>query len=600
MASWQAKRRIGDVTIFLNWDGKKDGTGGYEGYASTGMDGFTAPNGENLIDYFFNKSERWPSKSWAHKNGVTFFPFAHMYPSVIDRRANYKSKKEFDSAARSVIAALRTISEGGTWWLWSAHQDFGQKEAKILVKAAGHFDIDVFDNPMVKDNPDNPGDGLTIHMYYSDGPAYWLLGHLEEFSSFNRANRKLNEWFDASRGRGSVGFAVYIDGDLVYKGTYDLAVAPADLKRQINLYLETLDTPDAVILLNALASQNPKRKLGYIDPDTGARMSRRLYDEGYYHRSGVSDMSAPVVEQQPTIDDINRALISGTIGIGTSGMVTEASSGGVGDIGPRRARHGVPQVATDEDLASRLSAARLQEISTSHDLDLGGYEYVNVRDDWVPFLRSREIGFVAEIDADVFAGEVMGSARDFFGHNIHSMSLPIILFTPSGHFAGNANWPEMLPGGHDEFFDDNYNGKYKLVDHGVLNEYEHDCICVGDPDSVSAARCHRCGGRGYLTHEGGDWALYDFVENIEILNERYGRPEGPNADWINPTWFIGPGPDGDGGLYIQENYEPDSFSLIHRTVGEEDEWDDDIFIRGTLENVLEFVGDLLNQVEGED
>jgi len=458
----------------------------------------------------------------------------------------------------------------------------------------------------------NPGPGLVIHMYYAEGEAYWLLAHLEEFSSFERANRQLDEWSAIGRNHGAASFAVYIDRMLVYDGSYDLSVVPADLKRQINLFLAELDTPDAHILLAALAEKNPKLEHGYIDPDTGAWMSKRRFEEG----ADVSKMSEAIVEDPNSIDDINAALIGGTIGIGTHGLVTATSreriDTGEGEPEPERVRHRTairqrqerlergrpfaqltslfgesswppwwrgwttyePNINEPDDYvidlepgqrkgwsvhggdwfifhqaddefaiventslyhpgtASRpqviyintvdqvieriremeefreqqvrpaqqiivVPPERLSELSISHGLDLGGYEYEPVRNEWLIPLAEAGITYVVEIDADTFGGEVLGSSREAFGQDVHSMELPVVLFTPSGVFAGERPWPHSLP------------GYYVSVTSGQLNEFDTDCICVGEDIEGT---CNRCGGDQSIVHEGGDWALYKLVE----------------------------------------------------------------------------------------
>jgi len=376
--------------------------------------------------------------------------------------------------------------------------------------------------------------GLTIHMYYAEGPAYWLLGHLEEFASFERADRQLNEWAHIGRGDGVASFAIYFDSELVYDGAYDLAIVPADLKRQVNLFLESLDTQDAVILLGALAEQNPKLEKGYVDPDTGAWRSRRRFETG----ADVSEMSASIVEDPNTVDDINAALLGGTLGIGSHGLVTVASHERIdtGEGPPeaartwhhaaerrrqeeRRAREAREAQATERTRPTgaeiyRFTPERIAEISAGHGLDLGGYEYENVRDEWARIFADAGIAGVLEIDADTFGGEVMGSSRDFFGINIHSLNSPVVLFEPGANDPDD-RWPETLPAErlHQQI---RHPDTYVLVNNGVLNEYEHDCICSEEPVDTERENCPRCEGTGYTTHTGGNWALYKWVEGEEI------------------------------------------------------------------------------------
>lgn len=179
---------------------------------------------------------------------------------------------------------------------------------------------------------------LTIHMFYSKGSAYWLLGHLLEVHSFYEADQHLNTWAAQTMKRdGQASFAVYVDDEFVYDGIYDLNV-PADLKRQMTLYLEQLGDEDAHRLLGALAQQNPvELRHGYIDPDTGAWRSRRRFEEGQ-----DAIVSEVITEDPNVVADINAALLAGTIGIGQSGLVTAASreqvDTGEGEPDPRHIR----------------------------------------------------------------------------------------------------------------------------------------------------------------------------------------------------------------------------------------------------------------------
>lgn len=389
-----------------------------------------------------------------------------------------------------------------------------------------------------------PIQGIAIHIIYADGPAYWLLGHFEELYSFEMANGQLNEWSSISRGRGFAAFTIYFDGMLVYKGLYDFSITPVDLKKRINLYLEELDTTDAVILLGALAEENPKLEKGYIDPDTGAWRSRRRFETG----ADVSDMSEPIIEDANIVDDINQALLGGTLGIGIHGLVTEASRERIdtGEGAPEAARtwhraeeHRLREARRARDEREREAQAagrtrptgveiyrftpeRIEEINIGHDLDLGGYEYENVRDGWARIFAAAGITGVLEIDADTFGGEVMGSSRDFFGINIHSLNLPVVLFEPGANIGRDVSWPETLP---DEQTPGHHPDTYVLVNHGVLNEYEHDCICSEEPVDTERENCPRCEGTGYVEHVGGRWALYKWVEGEEMEDDEELRSQ---------------------------------------------------------------------------
>lgn len=206
-------------------------------------------------------------------------------------------------------------------------------------------------------------------------------------------------------------------------------------------------------------------------------------------------------------------------------------------------------------MTEQLTQKRLEEISISHDLDCGGYEYSAVGSEWQKILGEAPYRHTlcATIEADIFGGEVMGSSRDFFGFNIYELRCPIIFFDPCGIYCNpdTTTWPNGLP---------DADGPYTLIIQGWLNEYESDCHChvrlikwtgaAGEfakplaPEKVAAfieehkiedapvgvpltfeftgncsdkpyPDCNRCDGNGYITSEGGLWALYDQVEEEE-------------------------------------------------------------------------------------
>ena len=215
-------------------------------------------------------------------------------------------------------------------------------------------------------------------------------------------------------------------------------------------------------------------------------------------------------------------------------------------------------------MTEQLTQKRLEEISISHDLDCGGYEYTAVDSEWQKILDEEPYRHTlcATIDADVFGGEVMGSSRDFFGFNIHSLRCPIILFDPCGVYCNpdTTSWPKELP-------DDAGYGPYTLIIQGWLAEYDSDCHCHGkliehtgaageyqEPFTVEQMQaiqehhvrllkedtpvgvplsfehtgnysdepypfCHRCDGDGHLMREGGLWVLYDQVEEEDEKDE---------------------------------------------------------------------------------
>lgn len=212
----------------------------------------------------------------------------------------------------------------------------------------------------VGDNPEEDEDELLIHLVYFEGPQYWNKGRLVEVYSFYEANQQLEAWGDEGR----VGFAVYILGELVYDGAYDLAMRPADLRRQMVLYLEQLGTEDAERLLVLLVQQNPEK--GFIDPVTGAwrpasQFEVQLYEPGEEYdpedeEIPESVVSETITEDEPTVEAINRALLSGTLGIGTSGLVTETREEPV--RGPRPPAARIPHTIEREQQRRPLPGRR--------------------------------------------------------------------------------------------------------------------------------------------------------------------------------------------------------------------------------------------------
>jgi hypothetical protein len=197
----------------------------------------------------------------------------------------------------------------------------------------------------VGDNPEDD-EPLVIQMVYLEGPHYWNIGRLVEVRSFWDADQQMEVWGDEGR----AAFVVYILGELVYEGSYDLSVKPVDLRRQMVLYLEQLGTEDADRLLGAMAEMNPEK--GFIDPVTGAwrpasQFDVQLYEPGEEYDPEDEDEDIPeavvsetIVEDQPTVDEINQALLAGTVGIGAHGLVTETR---------RPGRRPAPPVDEDED-----------------------------------------------------------------------------------------------------------------------------------------------------------------------------------------------------------------------------------------------------------
>jgi hypothetical protein len=424
----------------------------------------------------------------------------------------------------------------------------------------------------VGENPVGMDEPLLIQMYYSEGPAYWELGRLVELYNFYEANQQLDVWAGMSRNRGKVAFSLYMFDEHVYAGAYDLSMSPADLKRQVMVYLEQMGTEDADRLLGALVSENPvELKKGYIDPDTGAWMPRRRFEEGLvepHYEDAI--VSKTITEDPNVVDDINAALLAGTIGIGTSGLVTEARREQMPseeepepervrertEIRERMARRREQRVQRDE-----LSQARIEELSEGHGLSSGGYSYENVRSDWVEQLQRAGITRVLEIEADIWGGEVMGSAREAFSVDVHGLDSPVILFSPTGVYAGDANWPDRLIGTDET---------YALLQRGILNEYERECWYCEGTGRHEGLRCMPCE-EGQLLHEGGDWALYVPMEVFgagdelptTVLTRQFGLPRPLPWEPHMDGWFLG------GNRWIRyRRMQPDG-ALIYAVV----EWD---------------------------
>ena len=186
---------------------------------------------------------------------------------------------------------------------------------------------------------------------------------------------------------------------------------------------------------------------------------------------------------------------------------------------------------------------RLRELSLGYDLDCGGYSFENA-----PEALGGAVVVLEDPDLDY-----MG-LQDAV-HDYHSHSCPVLAFAPnSGHFPRH-EFPES----------------YEVEDHGTmvkvfegdLNETDHECHCHGklaewfgaagepteplDPSKVvkwlasgkvsvdesdrgvdnfmfehtgnTSDRpypdCDRCGGSGYLTSHGGEWAIYALKDEDE-------------------------------------------------------------------------------------
>lgn len=144
-----------------------------------------------------------------------------------------------------------------------------------------------------------------------------------------------------------------------------------------------------------------------------------------------------------------------------------------------------------------LTTKRLEEISIGFDLDCGGYCFENIKDrEWVELLGEH----VCVLDSDDAIEYVLGSLGDLGIEQWFTTS--ILLFDPSGIYADvNKKWPDVLP------FPE-WNGSFKLVHSSILNEYDRECYC---DNYLDCARCED----GYVLHEGGNYAIYQFEDSEE-------------------------------------------------------------------------------------
>lgn len=147
-----------------------------------------------------------------------------------------------------------------------------------------------------------------------------------------------------------------------------------------------------------------------------------------------------------------------------------------------------------------LTQKRLREISVSHDLDYGGYEYENAGD-WQSILGEN----VAILDSDGAFEGVHGSLRDL---GIDTVAPLVMAFEPSGIYANrDKQWPKSLPM-------PSWGGEFKLIHSGILLESERECICEGEE-----SECEKCQGDGFYVSEGGNYAFYAFEETVDEDNE---------------------------------------------------------------------------------
>jgi len=511
----------------------------------------------------------------------------------------------------------------------------------------------------VQDNPSG-GDPLTVQVVYLDGPAYWLKGHIVELGSFYEADQQLDLWAAHGgqvsfviyiedeyvySGTYEVSFVIYIEDEYVYSGTYDLVIQPANIKRRVVLYLEQLGGENAERLLGALAEQNPSElKEGYVDPDTGAWMSKRRFDEGLDDEYEDAVVSEPIVEDEDLAANINAALLAGTIGIGQHGLAVEATEEQIREGTPdptrvphtreraadqgrtwpptpptRRDRLDMVRIRREDITGRRVRTTQLVDRHPNFIVEVGKRGSVDeVTPDemfWVKFDEPitgaeewdnrvefqsieeflRETEFI-DADPDVEEYVLLRGTFDLYftpddvGHVVGSVMLgPDGTEDQEGQDRVRAVIDAEYQPGVQIWGQDVGLWTVKLQDGTKFDVYVVPTTTAVEEGWI-APPCEVCGGieRGETCCPPED----DTQRAERLLTEKYGQHQGLNADWNSMAWLVGPAVD-DGMWWIidweiRHDDGHNLYSLIKRAVAvdHQGEYLDAVEFTGPVDEVM--------------
>lgn len=150
-----------------------------------------------------------------------------------------------------------------------------------------------------------------------------------------------------------------------------------------------------------------------------------------------------------------------------------------------------------------ISDERLEELGKGYGLDGGGYAFVRPDAD----SPLRDLGGVVVFDGDwgYFPGVVDG-------REMLELSVPFIAWRPWSY---GTPWPETVPSPWD-------GEVYRKALTGTLFESDRECpMCeaegmVLEEEDGKFLECTHCGGTGYVTAEGGDYAVYGLVDASDL------------------------------------------------------------------------------------